>query len=234
MNTKEKYANSQGVGAIGLRDYWRMLAKRGPRLPLAYFFQLHLFDLINHTDTHRWMPKADYMSRPENFDEGVLYMSSWTSEVKRAFDFLKHGGFLEKPYTFIDVGCGKGKVCLLWNLLERGRGNQAKIIGIDYYKPLIKIARDNHVRMFLIEGDFRFVDASLFDFHHLAERLIIYMYNPFGERMMLKVLSRIPVNSVLIYNNPIHHALFIESGCKLVFEHKGWHPSACTMIYVKN
>jgi len=52
---------------------WRA---RGIRLPLQYFFQNHLFDLINGTDTHFRLEKKDYKGQPEGFESGVLYMSS--------------------------------------------------------------------------------------------------------------------------------------------------------------
>ena len=59
-----------------------MAKSRGLKLPIKYFLENHLFDIINRTDTHRWLPKEYYKENLNNIDHGVLYMSSWTSILK--------------------------------------------------------------------------------------------------------------------------------------------------------
>jgi hypothetical protein len=45
---------------FGFPDYWRIFKKYGPRLPLTYFLEAHLFDLIHKTNTQTWLPKDCY------------------------------------------------------------------------------------------------------------------------------------------------------------------------------
>ncbi len=211
-----------------------MLLKRGPRLPVAYFLNAHLFDLQHGTDTHAWVPKEQYEERPQNFEGGVLYMTSWTSEIGEVFNALRQLKILSEPYTFLDVGCGKGKVCIAWRLLESNEAKRAnRIIGIDYYDQFIELARRNFRAVFKSEGDFRLADATAFDFTALDDRLIVYLYNPFDESIMKQMLEHLPANTVVIYNNPVHASLFREPEFRVLHRRHGWHPNAQTTIFLK-
>ncbi len=221
-------------GKFSVHDYWRMFAKRGIRLPLSYFLNAHLFDLIHKTDTHAWVPKESYSTRPPNFDDGVLYMTSWTSEVKRVYRFLLRRQLLPEDYVFLDLGCGKGKVCLLWKRLEpKNSGSGTSIIGLDYYEPLIETARENHRKMYNSEGSFFVSDVTSFDFEHFQKPLIVYAYNPFGADTMASVASRLVPGTLFIYSNPVHSKIFRRSEFETVFQHSGWHPTAQTTIFRK-
>lgn len=219
---------------FGARDYLRMFKKRGLRLPVSYFLNAHLFDLVHKTDTHTWVPKETYETRPPNFDAGFLYMTSWTSEIKRTYNFLLRNGFLPEDYVFLDLGCGKGKVCLLWRLLELKNGRDvADIVGIDYYEPLVELARANHTRVFNDVGNFVFSDVIDFDFAQFRKPLVVYAYNPFNARLIANVANRLNPGSVFIYNNPAHGDVFNSSDFERVFDHPGWHPNAHTIVFRK-
>lgn len=219
---------------FGLIDYWRMLVKRGIRLPIRYFLDAHLFDLIHQTDTHTWLPKEAHIEKPPNFQEGTFYMTSWSSEIRRSFEALRELNLLSEDYVFMDIGCGKGKVCLTWQLLEEKHNNKkATIIGIDYYEPLIQIARKNHRRVFKTDGNYSVADATSLDFRDTKKRLIAYLYNPFSESILKQVAENFPPNTIVIYNNPIHSDTLVSCGCELIYEHSGWHPNTQTQIYVK-
>ena len=72
VNSKELEYN------FGLKDYYKMLIRRGACLPITYFLECHLFDLIRGTDTHTWFPKE--LEKDTNWSvnckDGVFYMSS--------------------------------------------------------------------------------------------------------------------------------------------------------------
>ena len=217
---------------FGFADYWRMLVKRGPRLPLSYFLNTHLFDILNKTDTHVWLPKEKFKNAPENFEHGVLYMSSWTSEVKRSFETLAALTRGSDDFTFIDIGSGKGKVVLLWKqLLARTRSRQ-RTIGIDYYDAFIKTSTLNHQKMFGGPGEFLLSDATKLRYSSFGKKLIVYLYNPFNAEILGKVLRQIDNEEVfVIYNNPVHAGLLLDHGFALVSDHNGWHPNCQTKIY---
>lgn len=220
---------------FGPIDYWRMLLKRGMRLPINYFLNAHLFDLIHKTDTHTWLPKEAHIEKPPNFQEGTFYMTSWSSEIRRSFDALLERDLLNEDYVFMDIGCGKGKVCLTWQLLDEKNSNKkATIIGIDYYEPLIDIARKNHLRVFRTEGNYSVADATSFDFKNTKKRLVAYLYNPFSESILKKVADNFPSNTIVIYNNPVHSNTLTECGFEIIYEHSGWHQNTQTLIFIKS
>lgn len=226
--------NTQVSIKFGLIDYWRMLSKRGPLLPISYFFNVHLFDLIYKTDTHVWLPKQNYTQYPQNFDNGGFYMPSWTNEVKLSFKFLQQINLLNEEYIFIDVGCGKGKVCLLWELLARKRSHSKySIIGIDYYEPFSKVAQENHLKLFGTPGIFINIDATHYSFSNIREQLIVYLYNPFDPIILKQVVENLPINTIIIYNNPVYIAEFAQD-YEIIYQHIGWHPSAQTTILRKS
>ena len=49
---------------FGIKDYNNMRKKYGIKLPFLYFFENHLFDLLNNVDTHkRVFKRADNISK---------------------------------------------------------------------------------------------------------------------------------------------------------------------------
>jgi SAM-dependent methyltransferase len=217
-----------------LSDYLRMFRKYGLRLPFNYFINAHLFDLIHRTDTHTWLPKHCYTETPLNFDSGVLYMSSWTSEIVRSFTVLERRHVLSKPYVFIDVGCGKGKACLTWAMRRKNSHNRPiRIVGIDYYKPLVDVAKRNFKKVFNTEGEFYVANAENFDFRRFNALLVVYLYNPFDRPIIERLLEKLPLGTVVIYNNPVHGEAFLKYGFTLLHETHGWHPNVCSMIFKK-
>ncbi len=194
----------------------------------------HLFDLVHKTDTHSWLPKESYAAHPPNFDRGVLYMTSWTSEIRLVYNFLLRNNFLSADYVFLDLGCGKGKACLQWRLLESKRGGvHAEIIGLDYYEPLVKIAQANHWAMFNETGNFLVSDVCEFNVDGFDKPLVVYAYNPFDDQIVANVANRLAPGSIFIYNNPVHSEVLKWSGFEEVFRHEGWHSNSQTTIFKK-
>jgi SAM-dependent methyltransferase len=221
------------VEDIGIADYWRMFKAKGIRLPVTYFMETQFFDLRHGTDTHRWLPKNAYDHQPKNFDHGVLYMCSWTSEIKAVFNATNAMlGPEFQEYSFVDVGCGKGKVILCWESLLRQRGITQQLVGIDYYGPLIEVAKKNQRALGLREQDFFMqADAAEVAYERFGYKLIIYLYNPFDDSILRRVLQRLEkVDPVIVYNNPVHEHEICDAGYEVVWEKRGWHPNAQTLI----
>lgn len=217
---------------FGLVDYWRMLLKRGPRVPISYFFNAHLFDIINGTDTHIWLPIGYFVTDSDNFEHGSSYMGSWTNEIKRSFLVMVKLVKNFNDFTFIDVGCGKGKVVLLWEqLLIKNRMRQ-RTIGIDYYQSFVNISKSNHQIIFKNEGDFICADATQLRYSDFGDNLIVYLYNPFDDKILEKVIQKMTNREIfIIYNNPVHAHILSDNGFNLVNEHMGFRPQCQTKIY---
>lgn len=209
-----------------------MAKSRGLKLPIKYFLENHLFDIINGTDTHRWLPKEYYKENLKNIDHGILYMSSWTSVLKKstliAMQILENEN---TSYDIIDVGSGKGKALLVWSKLNFPK--DSVIYGIEYNKDLAEISKKNIEKVGykneikVLINDITQVETSIF-----SETLLIYLYNPFDELIMKEFLINFKLKKIiLIYNNPVHSSLFKEFGYTCIHSEKKWHPNANFNIY---
>lgn len=161
------------------------------------------FDLKNGTNTSTWLEKDDFEFHPENFDHGIRYRASATSEVEQAL--AKASEFIDIADSgFYDLGCGKGKaICI-----AAFKSTFDKLVGIEYYAPFLKIAAKNFDRCH-VQAELEESDMSVFTDY--KERSVIYMYNPADAALLRKVKENIEANTqeaVLIYNKPVHAAVF--------------------------
>lgn len=214
---------------FGIIDYYRMLKSRGYKFPLCYFFENHYFDIINKTDTHKRIDKSAYSDIPKNFEHGVLYMSSWTSVIRRTSKIILKLTETKSTY-FVDVGCGKGKVLCVWSQCLPDQ--QIYLMGIEYSKDLFNIAKNNLKILaidncLLINSDICDVD---FGSNNEDVCYVFYLFNPFGSKVMQNFIQKIKLlDCFIIYNNPIHRHLFTQF--EKVYEEKGWHPNLEFIIY---
>ena len=105
----------------------------------------------------------------------------------------------------IDVGCGKGRVFSY--LLYKGLKN--KMIGYEI-NPAVSLKTEKRLARY---PNVHILTENIFD-NFPTEGNVFYLYNPFKETMVsqfaqeiLKLKSRAPI---IIYNNPIHLAVFIN------------------------
>lgn len=220
---------------ISMKDYIRMWRVKGIRLPIQYFFQNHLFDIIWGTDTHYRLEKKDYQEKSVGFESGVLYMSSVTREFKNSIYRIKHVlGERFFDYQYFDLGCGKGKTMLIYSRLF-GKNIIHKAIGIDYYKPLIVIANKNLRITGLSSYAFaNYDDARHFKNYVTSHSLILYLYNPFGEKILKDVLESCSDYEIyIIYTDPVHQKLVQDMGFKILFAKKGQYSNTTTSIFFR-
>lgn len=218
---------------FGWRDYVRMLSAGHIRLPLKYFCACHWFDLRYGTDTHRRLLKEDYAEQPTGFAEATYYQAAWTSEIDDAFNFLRAQlGPDFSRFTFVDIGCGKGKVVLRWTQLCQKHGLPAAAHGFDYYAPLVTIARRNHEKLWGTPGSLWVDNAATVDFAAYGPRLICFLYNPFGPALLSRMLAQLGgLDVILVYNNPTAHQEVLAAGFSLLRVKQGKWRSDSTHIY---
>lgn len=221
------------MNAFGIKDYITMYKAHGMRLPFRYFFENHLFDIYHKTDTHTWLSKDSYTEDLSNFKDGVLYMSSWSSVVRNSTKLaLKY--LLNEPSNIqlIDLGCGKGKVLCIWELMFKNTKN-IEIVGIEYSKELVDICRKN---LDLINANKTIVineDVLKVTSDKWTNNLLIYMYNPFNEKILDPFLRTLTNKSaIIIYTNPVHSDVLYRHNFRKVDEMVGWHKNATYSIFM--
>lgn len=194
--------------------------ERGLRFFYDYFFESILFDLINRTDTSRRIVnnQGSHADLAIPID-GVHYVASFTSVIIETLRYVRENLDVDfDRYQFVDLGCGKGKAVLIY-VEKFKQPNGYPAIGIEYDKKLCNIATDNLSKMGLGHGYASIIcdDAANLTKYNATEKLIVFMYNPFGRDTMIKVLtniSRFP--HWLIYVDPAHQNLLEEFGYKVL------------------
>ena len=188
---------------------------------------------MNKTDTHKMLGKDEMRVNSENFENALMYMASWTSTIDSILTFLR-GEVCEikQNYTFIDVGCGKGKVTLMARKSGIIGVEQESYIGIDFEPNLISIARINSAEMFGDEGTFLLEDVLKIDYEKFNGKLILFLYNPFDSLLMETFLKRVSALSpIIVYVNPVCRNSLIEQGYFTLTKRIGWHPNLSFEIF---
>jgi hypothetical protein len=118
-------------------------------------------------------------------------------------------------FTFIDLGSGKGRTLLMASGYPFRR-----IVGLELLAELDAVARKNieqygseHQKCFAVESHAG--DAREFDFP--SEPTIVYLFNPFPQHVVRKVLANLqeslrtaPREVILVYHSLIHERVFAE------------------------
>jgi SAM-dependent methyltransferase len=172
------------------------------------------FDKTHGTDTSRFMWGAE---RGVCFDsDGELAFATGTTPSDGLAVPLSLLDIDCRAFVFVDLGCGLGKP-----LMVASQFPFKKLIGLDLSAQVIAAARKN-IDIFTRGTD----EAQRFDllvqdaskFVIPDEPTIYYMYNPFGQSTLERVVRNIedslrtnPRKIAVIYNNPICRSVFQSS-----------------------
>jgi predicted RNA methylase len=146
-----------------------------------------IYDLHHNVDTWEPIPLDKLHIESENLTHGVRYDPTTGSRFRR---IMKAFHFPLERFTFIDLGCGKGRVLLLASLCPFRR-----IVGVEFSAELARVAARN-VSTYRPRSEQQCKDISVacMDAAHYrlpTGPLVIYMYNPFREQVMKSVLNEI-------------------------------------------
>ncbi len=136
-------------------------------------------------------------------------------------------------YTFVDIGAGMGRVVLLASTKPF-----KQVVGVEVSPALCETARDNVVRWRrghpnLACKDARIVCKDAASFKFPSGDLVFYLYNPFGESTLRKLVDRIAqecnADLYIMYHTPLHRAVLDQHPNFEVVAHLGF-----GRIYRKN
>ncbi|MEZ5818788.1 MAG: class I SAM-dependent methyltransferase [Hyphomicrobiaceae bacterium] len=147
-----------------------------------------------------------------NRDIGVHYLPTpW-----RILDWVQET--LPEPdpsWTFVDYGCGKGRV-----VLSAARRPFGRVVGVEFASELAAIARVNVANLsYQVAHSVEVVEGDATRFTVPDGPLVAFLFNPFGPPVLDRVAEalarswqRTPRPIVVAYLNPLHETAFARLG----------------------
>jgi SAM-dependent methyltransferase len=133
----------------------------------------------------------------DNVRDAIRYEGVNPSIFRKALREI-HDDF--ESFTFVDLGCGKGRALLLANEFRF-----SQLIGVEFAPELAAVARSNCDRA-AVQASVLSQDAMKFPFP--PGNIVVYLYNPFGPAVLNPVLDHLlesrPTNCYIVYINPVH------------------------------
>lgn len=139
------------------------------------------FDMKYGTDTGGIEPLWKFKIHSPNARFGARYEATQEQELADAVDFLHED---LKTFTFIDLGCGKGRTLLVASSL-----GFKEVIGVEFVPELVEIARTNLATRRIANAVVLHADAV--DFHFPNSDTVVYLYNPFSQEVLRKVVANL-------------------------------------------
>jgi SAM-dependent methyltransferase len=140
-----------------------------------------LFDAAHGVDTDGEIPLDRFDIAPELAASAERYMPVDAAAVVDAVTFL---GIDPRQFTFVDLGCGKGRA-----LMVAAQLGFARVIGVELVPELADTARRNLARLKYDTDGVETGDAGRFRFP--AGKLVLFLYNPFNHDVVRRVIENL-------------------------------------------
>ncbi len=178
-------------------------ARRRLAIALSQLADRH-FDLAFGTETRVVVENIDLTDvASPNLARGIRYQPSRAIPLRRVLRAAR----IPTEGTFLDLGCGKGRVCMLAVMYGFGR-----VAGVDYSPALCRTAERNLDLLRARTGrSFRSsihaMDAA--DYVFAPDVTVVYLFNPFDAGVLSAVIARLchslvaqPRRVWIVYQNP--------------------------------
>jgi SAM-dependent methyltransferase len=139
------------------------------------------FDLQHGTDTSGLMPLWQLDIASANARFGERYQASTEEELVAV---LHHLPIAPSGCSFVDLGCGKGRT-----LLVAARLGFTNVVGVEFARELAETATVNVARAGMVNITVLHADAA--DVEFPRGNLVVYLYNPFSEEVLERVLEHL-------------------------------------------
>jgi SAM-dependent methyltransferase len=156
---------------------------------------------------------------------GLYFFSDKSASPRPRFDYYYEAtsprlfrkvlhllGPLATPFSFYDMGCGKGRV-----LMMAAQHGFHRVVGVEFDSELYKTAVANMASFrarYDCKSPVEVVHGDAAEFQFPDEDSVIFFFNPFPEPVMRRVLKSIRRSAIntkyryIVYNNPVHASLF--------------------------
>jgi SAM-dependent methyltransferase len=187
------------LAVIAVRAFWPGIGRRAMPPPRSAFDTRHDVDTDGEIPISRLGMPEDIAARAERYmpsDERVV-------EVAVAFAGIEPGRF-----SFVDLGCGKGRALIMAAQLGFRR-----LIGVEIVPELADIARANLARLGFA-AEVHTEDAARFVFP--PGPVVLFLFNPFKPATISAVIEALRAarspELVVVYHAPDHGKLLDASG----------------------
>ena len=171
-----------------LSSYFKILKKRGIKSLFQEIIDNYFFDLFYNVETQLRIGESSKLNNH--------YAPTYYSVIKESFRSIKDRNKL----TFIDVGCGKGKV-----LLVASDFGFKEIIGIELSKKLLitcKINLNNYKKLKVKKKSIKLININATKYKITNEN-VFYFFDPFSkiilDNFLKKILESFKKNKRKIY-----------------------------------
>ena len=164
-----------------------------------------VFDAIHGVDTRVGVPADKLQIISGNRDKGIDYDTCPWSTLRQS---MRLASLHAEGFTFVDMGCGKGKV-----LLSAMAMPFTRIVGVEYSAYLCRVAETNIASARLLRRSCSSVDIVCSDavqYRISDEPIIFFFQNPFNYEIMEVVLDNI-LTSYVNASRPIYLLFFRAS-----------------------
>lgn len=155
-----------------------------------------------------------------DISHSTIYMPAGYDMLEELFSqpLIKHCNHL------LDIGCGKGRV-----LCVAAHFGFSHLEGLEFSKIFCKEAEANLeiIKQRIPSIKYNIVNNDAFYFEIPTSVDCIFMFNPFDEIIMSGVINNIelslkknPRNLSVVYMNPLHKKLFIDTGYNEIFHRR--------------
>jgi predicted RNA methylase len=173
--------------------------------------QQDAFDLENGTETSGLEPLWKLNIDSPNARYGERYEATTADELLAVLKFLN---LPMQNFTFIDLGCGKGRT-----LIVAARFGFGRVIGVEFAQELATTAQANLAKQELRNAFVLQADAAQFTFPRGGK--VVYLYNPFSSEVLSRVLDNLQACRdealYVVYKSPRCAALL--DGCDFLQRH---------------
>jgi SAM-dependent methyltransferase len=171
-----------------------------------HMYPVHPFDEQYGIRTSGFLPgsvlRSGYSVKKTTLNAG--YLGEQPSIVRRPLKVLPS----QNDATFLDLGCGKGRA-----LVVASEFPFRSVIGVEISPELAKVAKENArviARNFPERTPIAVVNGDALDYALPEGNLIAFLYNPFGEDLITRLLTNIETalltrdSSIwVVYTNPV-------------------------------
>ena len=170
------------------------------------------FDIKYATETGTRTKLENLTIESDNKERGVDYQATRVVPLRKLFHYIK--SMIPDDSLFVDFGCGKGRA-----LLIASQFGFREVRGVEFAHELCEIAKRNcavYKAKTAVKTEFQIIASDVVDYDVNADENVFFMYNPFDEVVLGKVLDNIatsltiqPRRILIIYYNP-KYGNFIE------------------------